>query len=805
MLNKLYHILFKRRCVESRHFSVLQAPDLKHSSGYGENFKCRKTGKCEKYTPHSELNMVLLKPLLIIFIMVGVGFAQESYDQVRIWSENTAEIIPELLSMGIDPEGLDVRRDVYVDVVVNQTEKDQVFGSGLMVEDLIIDLSAYYESQLTQDMAREFGYGSMGGYYTFDEIVENMDSLHAQYPEIVSAKDSIGSSYEGRTIWAFKISDNPTVDEAEPEVFYNSLIHAREPAAMMVVLYFAWELAENYTVDPLLSYLVNERELWFVPVINPDGYVYNELTNPNGGGMHRKNRKPGCLSSPGVDLNRNWGFQWGYNDVGSSPDNCAATYRGAAAFSEPETQAIRDFVLAHEFQTVLNYHTYGNLLIRPFGYDASVELPVPDGDIYQQLGQDLVADNHYLFGTGDETVGYSVNGDAVDYMYGDLGIINFTPEVGTWSEGGFWPPTDMIYELAEENLSMNIHLAGVAGSWVRLESFELLQEGPLTDGAVVPCQLVIKNKGLGLEDNTATLHLVSPDSSMIPNFANIDLSDLVPQADVDLGLNDLNFTIQAESGTLAQIILSIDIDGQYAISDTFFWSVGAPDTLFVDDLETGFDAWLSESWGTTSEAYSGALAMTDSPYGNYPELSTMEVMLNDPIDLRGYNSPVLSFAATWDIEFDYDFCQVLASNDGGNTWSPLSGEYTVSGNGATVQPLGEPGYHGSQDWVSETLSLDEFVGSSSVLLSFKLMSDTYYEGDGFIVDDLMVLAWGVGFHVGDITRDGLIDINDAVLLLEWIIQSEIPEDEALELSDLNHDSAVDILDMVLLIEVILAR
>ncbi|NQV15779.1 immune inhibitor A [bacterium] len=741
--------------------------------------------------------------ILLLLITMSNGLSQDRYDQVRIWSENTSATINELLRLGIDPEGLEVRPGVYVDVILDQREKEQVLDLGLTSEDLIVDLSAYYESRLTQGLDREFGYGSMGGYYTLDEVIAFMDSLHVEFPQIISAKDSIGSSYEGRAIWAFKISDNHEVDEDEPELFYNSLIHAREPAAMMTIMHYAWQLADNYNVDPIMTYLVNEREMWFVPVINPDGYAFNEFTNPNGGGMQRKNRRPGCASSPGVDLNRNWGFQWGYDDIGSSSDACGATYRGTSAFSEPETQAIRDFVREHDFQTVFNYHSYGNLLIRPFGYNPDQPLPEPEGATYMELGPDLVTENNYLFGTGIETVGYTTNGDAVDYMFGELGIINFTPEVGAWAEGGFWPPTDMIYELAEENLSMNIHLAGVAGNWIRLENLELLTSDPIEYGSIVPCQLNVRNKGLGTETRNVTLHLSSPDESIIPSVASFDLSELAPQTSIDLGLSGLTFEVQTEAGELAQLVLSINVEDQYTIADTFFWSIGGPDTVFTDGLEAGFGLWSSDSWDIVSDAYEGALAMNESPSGNYSALSTLEVELTSPIDLRGYTTPVLNFVAKWDIEINYDFCQVVASDDGGATWTALAGEYTVLGNGATVQPIGEPGYHGIQDWVEETISLDAYADQPSVLIGFRLLSDTLYEGDGFVVDNIIVRGWGLGFHPGDITRDGLIDIADGILLLLWIIENEGLEGDALELSDLNMDSNVDVMDMILLVEIIL--
>ncbi|NQV49563.1 MAG: immune inhibitor A [Candidatus Marinimicrobia bacterium] len=745
-----------------------------------------------------------LTTLTITLLMLGqTTIGQERFDQLRIWSDDTDLTLIELLRLGIDPEGMNIRPGVYVDVIVNQSERKSVEAQGMLAEEIIEDLSTYYESQLTQSANRELGYGSMGGYLTFDEIVESMDSLHAQYPGIVSARDSIGQSYEGRTIWAFKISDNPEQDENEPEVFYNSLIHAREPAAMMTLMYFAWQLVENYDVDLMMTYLVNEREMWFVPVVNPDGYVYNQFTNPNGGGMHRKNRHLGCTSSAGIDLNRNWSYEWGYDDEGSSPDSCGSTYRGSGPFSEPETQTIRDFVLNHDFQTVFNYHSYGNLLIRPFGYELIVELPNLDRDIFMELGRDLVADNSYLFGTGAETVGYLTNGDAVDYMYGDQGIINFTPEVGAWAQGGFWPPTDLIFEMAEANLSMNTHLAAVAGSWIEIENFALRLDNVLQFETIVNSELSVRNKGLNTGNYVTTLHISSPDSSLIPSVNSYDLTGLSPQTSINLGETGLTFQVRAHSGESAQLVLSIEVEDQYTLVDTFSWPVGLPDTVFIDDFESGMENWVSGSWGVSSEAFTGLLGMADSPSGNYSGATVTTVVLDRPIDLRGYTNPVLSFDVKWDIEANYDFSQVLASADAGSTWQPLAGLYTDPGNGATVQPLGEPGYHGSHDWVRDEFSLNLFAGVPELLLSFNLMSDAFYEADGISLDNIRVLGWGVGFHPGDLNRDGQVNIADAIILLDDILSSNLLFGDDLELSDLNHDLHTDISDLVLLIEVIL--
>ena len=174
--------------------------------------------------------------------------------------------------------------------------------------------------------------------------------MKIQYPNLISTKISIGNSIENRPIYTVKISDNPEIDENEPEILYTALHHAREPQSMMQMIYFMYYLLENYNTDPSVQYLVNNRELYFIPVVNPDGYEYNRTTNPSGGGMWRKNRRNNG-GSYGVDLNRNYGpyTYWNAPNGGSSTTPSSDTYRGTAPFSEPETNSIKNFLASREF------------------------------------------------------------------------------------------------------------------------------------------------------------------------------------------------------------------------------------------------------------------------------------------------------------------------------------------------------------------------------------------------------------------------------------------------------------------------
>jgi hypothetical protein len=396
------------------------------------------------------------------------------YSQVRVHITSKDDILA-LAEAGLAVDHIDYR-GAYFDVVLSNEEVAILRGLGRSFEVLIEDLEAEYrnrpklsdtEVQALKAQTRtlyttpsNFHYGSMGGYLTFAEVVVELDEMRALYPNLITARQSLGLSIESRDVWMVKISDNPDVDETEQEILYTGLHHAREPQSMTTLIYFMWYVLENYGVDPTVTNLVDSRELFFVPVVNPDGYVYNQTTNPSGGGMWRKNRRNNGNGTFGVDLNRNYGYRWGYDNSGSSPTTSSETYRGTAPFSEPETQVLRDFALSRQFRMVHNYHSYGNLLIFPWGFIANFF--TPDHSMFVAWGQDMTQFNNYVDGTANQTVGYLVNGEANDWFYGEQvqknKVFGFTPEVGTSSDG-FWPTQARIIPLADENVYPNLVLA----------------------------------------------------------------------------------------------------------------------------------------------------------------------------------------------------------------------------------------------------------------------------------------------------------------------------------------------------------
>lgn len=368
----------------------------------------------------------------------------------------------------------------WVDAIVTESGYSSLQSQGFLVDIVQQSLSDFYRRRLRGQSAAP---QDMGGYLTLDEINAKVNSLVSLHPTIVSAKVNIGNTVEDRPMWAVKISDNPNVDEDEPEILYTAAIHAREVITPKVIFYFMDYLVNNYATDTAVANIINNRELWFVPCVNPDGYFYNEVTNPEGGGLWRKNRRPVGVDLYGVDLNRNFGDHWGIDNIGSSPTPSAPTYRGPGPFSEPETQNMRDFISAHHFDITLYYHSAAHLILWPPGYDAFY---TPDEDIFRHMGDSIAQFSGYSVGPGWSL--YLTNGDSDDWGYGEQTsknkIFALTIEVGGAGDG-FWPALSRVPQLVSENLGGNLYLARAAGHLyeLRAPAQPVLTVAPIVDSA----------------------------------------------------------------------------------------------------------------------------------------------------------------------------------------------------------------------------------------------------------------------------------------------------------------------------------
>ena len=310
---------------------------------------------------------------------------------------------------------------------------------------------------------------NLGQYHTYVETQNMLTALVSAHPAIAQ-RTNLGTSLQGRQITVIKISDNVTVDENEPEVFYMGNHHARELMSVEIPLLFAEYLLNNYGTNATVTNFINNREIFIVPMVNPDGHVYVQMNHAGApSSWWRKNRRDNLDGTFGVDLNRNYGYEWGFDDVGSSPFTGSDIYRGSGPFSEPETQVIRNFVNSRDFVTWFSYHSYGELLLYAWGY---IPANTPDHDVMSALADTLVIENGYLAGNPASGAIYLTNGGSDDWGYGEQvtksKIFAYTPEVNSGAQGGFGPAESLIIPTFNLLLPMNMKLLRFADNPYRV-------------------------------------------------------------------------------------------------------------------------------------------------------------------------------------------------------------------------------------------------------------------------------------------------------------------------------------------------
>jgi len=309
-----------------------------------------------------------------------------------------------------DMEIVGSKADEWVELIIPEYRLEELNDLDVEFEIIIWDLLDYENSV-------------RGTYHTLAQVETILQDIANNYPSITDLY-SVATTHEGRDVWCLEISDNPGVDEGEPGVFFMGLHHAREWPTVEICLNLADELTSNYGSDPDITDLVNNRRIWLITCLNPDGYYYcHDLGND-----WRKNRRP-IPGGIGIDLNRNyagssdgdpWGT-WGSVGSGSITNNPGeSVYCGPSPFSEVETQAVRDIFLNNDICASISWHTHGEVVLIPWGY--TYDDP-PDDPYITQVGQQIALKITRQSGSGTYTsqqgaVLYPTTGDTDDWAYG---------------------------------------------------------------------------------------------------------------------------------------------------------------------------------------------------------------------------------------------------------------------------------------------------------------------------------------------------------------------------------------------------
>ncbi len=337
-----------------------------------------------------------------------------------------------------------------------------------------------------------------GRFHSYEETLAEFTELAQANPNIARLVN-LGPTYEGRQVFALKITKDPAInDSSKPEVLITGCHHAREWISVEPPLFFAKQLVNGYGSNDSMRYLVDNLQIWIVPIVNPDGLTYSqgqENDRTDDVRLWRKNRRPisvdGCGSGVGADLNRNYDFQWRLrgddpcpnysDDMGGSDDPNNEVYRGPRAGSELEVKAIKSLVddPQHHFRGELDYHNYSQLILYPWGYQTASAPDAPTlAQLAQRLSDEIFKVNQVRYKAEQAISLYETTGASVDYSYGANSIpASYTVEMRPTC-CNFNVPENEIAQVNEENWAGALLLLDWAAGPPILESVKGYQRAP---------------------------------------------------------------------------------------------------------------------------------------------------------------------------------------------------------------------------------------------------------------------------------------------------------------------------------------
>lgn len=602
-----------------------------------------------------------------------------------------------------------------------------------------------------------FGFGSLAGYWTLAEVKMKLDELVANDThDVVAAKlDTLGWSLQHRPIWGLKLGTPVAGPDPRPLAFYNSLTHCREPGGMQALFYFVDDLLGKYPGDPVARQLLQKRQIYIVPVVNPDGYFFNQRIYDSTGtfGLWRKNLRDNNTSGTtntgdGVDINRNFGVRWGHNNIGSSNSTSSEIYRGPGAYSEPETQVQRDAIIALRPVTGLSFHTFSDLLIHPWGWTTT---PTPDSARFQTWSDEMSRDNGFTAGPGPRIL-YEVNGEFNDFTYGDTlskpVAFTWTPELGG-PDDGFWPAPSRITPIAQSILKGCYVVAGVAGPWLRVERSSIT-DGTLNAGGTA--HLAIRARNLGATGQAgpllkATLAPLDHEVDVLSGPVSYPTLGSFQSADASGGAT---FWISAVDTITPGRMVRFRVDFTDASGlfcrDTVEVIVGTPTVVASYSFNT-IAGWLYQggTWGIrTNDPDHPSAYLNDSPSGPYPSGNLGIVRQGSAMNLSAGTRAWVQFEDRWAFESDYDAGTIEVSRNG-TAWTRLAGNGSTPSDPASVIGGGIPSFEGTRwRWAQDRVDLAGFAGgaaNSAVYLRFTSNSDAGAQLDGLNVDSVRVLLY----------------------------------------------------------------
>ncbi|MFK7925233.1 MAG: M14 family zinc carboxypeptidase [Bacteroidia bacterium] len=621
-----------------------------------------------------------------------------------------------------------------IDWIANRDEQAILQSHIIGYRTITADMESFVAQQLQQSQARtacglqNYSSGSMGGYHTYAEVVAELNLMQQLFPTLCGTPYSIGQSYEGRELYALKLSDQPQLDQSNTEarVYIDALTHAREPLSMESLLAFAWWLLENYGQDETATYLLDNREIYILPVINPDGYVFNEEGFPNGGGYWRKNRNDSkgkdCI---GVDVNRNFPLAWG-NLMGATNTPCSETYHGDSASSELETAATRHMIDTLGATAGFSLHSYGHTILHPWLWQNSST----DFALSSELASDFIPSSYEAYGNGPEMLNYLASGTTADYMQ-SKNMLAWTPEIGH----SFWEPASKICEIVEEMRKPLTHICWLAGDFARIQNYD---HSPVIPGDTTGLRVRIKNRGVGMTANDVKIHCRSLSPDLVVVDPVVSLGDIAARNARTWSVLPIRLFVSPNANQMLALEISVrqGQDGGLSDRDTLYLRPGFSALLYSEDFENGRANWVQQggSWDLTLEdAYEGQYCLSESPNSLNSQQNLTTIALDIPISIPAAGYPELIFWNKYSLT-PRELEVRLQIEKGDGNWVNQQAPSMILYNGNI------PTWTGHQYWQEERLDLSAFRGET-IRIRWTFNGSPNAISDGYYLDKIVIRTY----------------------------------------------------------------
>jgi len=397
-------------------------------------------------------SFILLFVLLALFSLVIAD--SNNYKVIRAKIDNK-DIISTLNTWDLDVWSHESNLIVGLnDIRANVEDLKAMTELGIEYEVLVEDVQMMLE-KMAKEAINETAADWFASYHTFAEFGTYFTNLTTTFPTLMK-KSTIGQSIQGNNIDAYVITGTSTA--TKKKIIFTGMQHAREWISPHTVAYVMTQLVTLYKTDTVVQRMMDSIAFYIVPIVNPDGYLYT--WTGSSARLWRKNRRLNSGSTYGVDLNRNWNDHWG--GEGSSGTPSSDTYRGTAAFSEPETQAVSKYILSViPASGYIDFHSYSQIVMRPYGWTKS--LP-PDSAVQKLVGDNMSAEIKKVHGktytSEPANQLYITSGTADDWGYTQAGIkYTYTIELRDTGTYGFQLPANQIIPTGQEIWAAMIYYA----------------------------------------------------------------------------------------------------------------------------------------------------------------------------------------------------------------------------------------------------------------------------------------------------------------------------------------------------------